>query len=150
MAEEILVRLSSENLSGLADIERHSFHCAWSTEELRSLLADPKVWCLGALRSRQLAAYILGYFEQQQFHLASMAVAPQFRRQGLGATLLRCMLEEMQSRAYFHCTLEVRSSNRAALALYHKMGFIQVQRCSDYYQDPREDALKMELVVELL
>jgi len=150
MAEDIFVRLGSENLSSLADIEKHAFRSAWSTEDLRRLLADPQVWCLGVLRCKQLAAYALGYFEEERFHLASMAVAPQFRRRGLGKMLLRCLLEEMQNKEYSHCTLEVRASNRAALALYRNTGFIQVQRCSDYYQDPQEDGLKMELVVELL
>jgi ribosomal-protein-alanine N-acetyltransferase len=41
--------------------------------------------------------------------------------------------------------LEVRASNRAALALYLSLGFSQTGRRPRYYIDPVEDALLLTL-----
>jgi ribosomal-protein-alanine N-acetyltransferase len=38
-------------------------------------------------------------------------------------------------------TLEVRASNKAALALYRRFGFAPTGVRKDYYKDPTEDAL---------
>ena len=38
-------------------------------------------------------------------------------------------------------TLEVRASNKAALALYRRFGFAPSGVRKDYYKDPTEDAL---------
>ena len=37
--------------------------------------------------------------------------------------------------------LEVRESNRAAIGLYHSMGFLSVAVRRNYYAQPTEDAL---------
>ena len=37
--------------------------------------------------------------------------------------------------------LEVRESNRPAIALYHSMGFVSVAVRRNYYSQPTEDAL---------
>jgi ribosomal-protein-alanine N-acetyltransferase len=41
--------------------------------------------------------------------------------------------------------LEVRISNRAAIALYERAGFVQDGRRRGYYRDPEEDAVLMGL-----
>lgn len=45
-----------------------------------------------------------------------------------------------------YMTLEVRASNEAALNLYQKMGFIQVNVSKSYYPDG-EDAIVMTLAL---
>ena len=39
--------------------------------------------------------------------------------------------------------LEVRESNRAAIALYEKLGFRREGLRRDYYEEPRENAVLM-------
>ena len=48
--------------------------------------------------------------------------------------------EEEGVTAYF---LEVRSSNRAAIALYSRFGFKQVGVRKKFYEDPVEDGIVM-------
>jgi ribosomal-protein-alanine N-acetyltransferase len=43
--------------------------------------------------------------------------------------------------------LEVRASNRAALALYEGLGYQQVGLRRGYYEKPREDALILQKVL---
>jgi ribosomal-protein-alanine N-acetyltransferase len=73
-------------------------------------------------------------------HISTLAVAPDWRRRGLGEMLLWSMLKQAASMAAFEATLEVRVSNQAAQNLYTKYGFEKVGRRRGYYQDNGEDA----------
>ena len=51
------------------------------------------------------------------------------------------MVEELKNRGSHALLLEVRASNAPAIALYEKLGFLQVGCRKNYYHNPREDAL---------
>ena len=72
--------------------------------------------------------------------LLTMAVAPEFRRQGVGRALLGAYLEALPGAAY----LEVRASNQAARSLYKSLGFQDVAVREEYYEEPSESAIVMK------
>jgi ribosomal-protein-alanine N-acetyltransferase len=86
----------------------------------------------GFLVSRTLA--------EGETELLNLAVAPQFRRQGVARKLVESLLAESPGVVY----LEVRESNRAARKFYNHMGFHEVSSRSGYYQDPPEAAIVMK------
>ena len=51
------------------------------------------------------------------------------------------LIQEAQRQEAEFISLEVRPSNRAAVALYTKLGFAEEGRRKNYYTDPTEDAL---------
>ncbi len=71
--------------------------------------------------------------------LLNLAVAPGFRRQGVGRKLVQSLLAEARGVVY----LEVRESNRAAREFYNHMGFQEVSLRGGYYQEPPEAAIVM-------
>jgi len=71
--------------------------------------------------------------------ILNLAVAPEFRRQGIGRALVRKILAEHPGEVY----LEVRRSNTVARRLYESEGFQVVALRPDYYQNPVEDAIVM-------
>ena len=83
-----------------------------------------------------------------QAELETIVVAPAVRRKGVGATLLRAMTDELTLAGAAAVTLEVRDSNRAALALYRSLGFNESGRRRGYYVDPVEDAVMMRLSLD--
>jgi ribosomal-protein-alanine N-acetyltransferase len=88
---------------------------------------------------------VLGYLicsrYDQVWHLMNVAVDPDVRRRGLGTMLLEAMLERAGRDAAY--TLEVRTSNAAAIALYERFGFRQAGTRHRYYADTGEDAVIM-------
>jgi ribosomal-protein-alanine N-acetyltransferase len=73
----------------------------------------------------------------------NVAVAPERRRRGVATRLIAQLLDEAGSELPF--TLEVRVSNRDAIAMYEKLGFRSAGVRPRYYQDNGEDALIMWL-----
>ena len=70
--------------------------------------------------------------------IESLAVDPEYRRQGIATILLIKLLDAIKKRGASFIVLEVRPSNKAAIALYKSFGFQIVEREKDYYSD--EDA----------
>ena len=75
-------------------------------------------------------------------HVMNLAVHPDHRRQGVARLLLTQLLEAGSHRGAVATTLEVRSTNRSAIALYSSFGFRRAGRRPGYYRDGT-DALIM-------
>lgn len=76
-------------------------------------------------------------------HVLNLCVAPSLQGQGLGRGMLEHLLDLARVHGAGTAILEVRPSNRVAVALYRGAGFEEVGRRRGYYPDPqgREDAL---------
>ena len=123
----------------------------------------------GALESPGLARWILvaetgapggaraaiaGYLVMQQTaesaEVESLAVRPQWRRQGVAAALLQQGLERARRRGAREAYLEVRASNTAAQSFYLRCGFVEFGRRERYYHQPDEAAALMRRVLKPL
>lgn len=78
--------------------------------------------------------------------ILNLAVAADSRRDGVGSSLLRSLLEAAGRDGVTTVYLEVRESNAAARGLYAAHGFVDVGRRRRYYQRPEEDALILQKV----
>jgi [ribosomal protein S18]-alanine N-acetyltransferase len=92
-----------------------------------------------------IAGYIVARETAGELHINNFAVRSEFRRLGIGATLLNQVLDEARQRKANAAFLEVRSTNHAAQALYEKCGFRAIARRTNYYSEPKEDAVVMSL-----
>lgn len=135
--------LQGEDLAAMTAIEQVSFANPWSAEELGWLLQEASGLCVGVWVGDELIGYGLGQVADGCFHLASLATAPVWRRRGWGGRLLQELLGRARRRGCRGCRLEVRTSNRAALALYRSQGFEEEGRLERFYTRPVEDGLVM-------
>jgi ribosomal-protein-alanine N-acetyltransferase len=76
-------------------------------------------------------------------HVTTIAVDPDWQRQGVATRLLIALAREAIGRGATALTLEVRLSHRGAQQLYQRFGFVSVGVRKGYYADTGEDALIM-------
>jgi ribosomal-protein-alanine N-acetyltransferase len=98
---------------------------------------------LGIARRSPALGYAGAWCLVDEIHISTIAVHPQWRGRGLGELLLIALLERGAEQGARRATLEVRVSNSAAQALYHKYGFEIVASQKRYYADNNEDAYIM-------
>ena len=72
-------------------------------------------------------------------HVISIAVLPQYRRQGVANALMEEAMKNMVHYKAKECYLEVRVGNDEAVKLYQKLGFKISRTIREYYMDG-EDA----------
>lgn len=133
------------DLPGIHQIELASYEHPWSMGNFAdSLLAGYSMWVLEA------EGEVMGYYALMaaagEAHLLNLTIAPIWRRHGLGRDLLdHCLARacELKADSVF---LEVRTSNTAAIGLYHSNGFVDLAVRRAYYpaREGREDALIMK------
>jgi len=76
-------------------------------------------------------------------HIASIAVHPDYRSQGIAQQLLITALRGAIQKGSHIATLEVRAQNLVAQRLYRRFKFEVIGKRVHYYRDNNEDALIM-------
>ena len=131
------------DLPSVLAIERRSFDTPWSLAMFVLELSKPSGICLAAADTDELAGYLVCSRYADVWHLMNVAVEPRRRRGGIASSLIRHLFAEVGSGA--RLTLEVRTSNSGAIAMYEGFGFRAAGHRRRYYQDNGEDALIMWL-----
>jgi ribosomal-protein-alanine N-acetyltransferase len=136
-------RLVYSDLPSVLAIERRSFPTPWSLAMFVLELSKPSGICLAASTPDGLAGYLVCSRYADVWHLMNVAVSPERRRSRVASTLITELLDRAGADARY--TLEVRTSNDAAIAMYEGFGFRHAGRRPRYYHDNGEDALIMWL-----
>jgi ribosomal-protein-alanine N-acetyltransferase len=89
--------------------------------------------------------YICFWLVADELQITNLAVHPEYRRRSIGWQLLLHAFQLGHAAGARLAVLEVERSNRAARALYEKLGFMVVHKRPCYYPESREDGLVMEL-----
>ena len=134
---------TEQDLDEVAEIEARCFTNPWTRDMLARELAQSDVAHVFLMRlaGGPIAGFCSCWIVVDELHVNTLVVDLPYRRQGLGVTLMRWVMDEAVRRGVRRATLEVRESNQAALALYRSLGFQVVARRQKYYSQPVEDAL---------
>ncbi len=142
--------LGYSDLPQVIAIERRAFGAPWSLAMFVLELSKPSGLCLAAADgdTDKLVGYLVLSRYDTVWHLMNIAVDPARRREGIA----RGMLEQMFDRAGAdeQYTLEVRTSNSPAIALYEAYGFRPAGKRPRYYRDTGEDAVIMWRTAETI
>ncbi len=134
-------RLTYADLPQVVAIERRAFPTPWSLAMFVLELSKPGGVCLAATEVGDLAGYLICSRYDVVWHVMNVAVDPVRRRRGTATALLANLLGRVGDSA--RLTLEVRTSNAPAIALYERFGFRSAGVRPRYYQDNGEDAVIM-------
>lgn len=143
--------MRKEDLDSVLDIDRLSFRLPWPESAYRHDLTNNSnaiLWVAEYLSEKdesKVVGMVDVWLIQEEAHIATLAVHPDYRGNGIAADLLHKVLFEAYKLGARRAMLEVRESNMAARTLYEEMGFATVSRRRRYYRDNNEDALLMNL-----
>ena len=131
-----------KDIEAIAEIEKQSFSDPWTAEMLKDALRFPVYHTFLAEEDGQICGYgcLIVLFEDAE--LANVAVAPDFRKKGVGKLLMESMHEKAKALGAERMLLEVRVSNQPAIGLYEKYGYSRYGKREKYYADG-EDAYLM-------
>jgi len=138
--------MRSGDIPAILELEKNILS-PWSREHLEDELKQPSGFQFVVRRSagRGMAAVLCGRIMADEAEILKLSVAESERHQGMGFLLLGFVLDYCRNRGVRNCFLELRASNRAARNLYEKRGFHRVGCRRNYYEEPREDAILMQL-----
>ena len=139
-----VVPYNSSFAQDVAIIEQLSFSAPWSEASL-TLLTQGQNGGFAAVLGERAVGYVGFLSVLDELEITNVAVHPDHRRQGIGDALIDALIKHAQSIEAVRITLEVRVSNVPAIALYEKFGFVPCGTRKNFYSNPREDAVIMEL-----
>ena len=137
------------DVDAVFDVECRAYEFPWTAGIFRDCLrADYMAWVLDV--ECAIAGYFLMSLAAGEAHVMNICVAPEQQGHGHGRRLLRALIQLARTRGAQRIFIEVRPSNRRAIALYDLEGFNEIGRRPRYYpaRDGREDAIVM--AIELL
>jgi ribosomal-protein-alanine N-acetyltransferase len=135
-------RLTYADLPQVIAIERRAFPTPWSLAMFVLELSKPSGICLAAVCEDRIAGYLVCSRYDIVWHVMNVAIDPEKRRIGIATALLRELFSQADKPGEQY-TLEVRTSNDPAIALYEQFGFESAGVRPGYYHDNKEDALIM-------
>jgi ribosomal-protein-alanine acetyltransferase len=143
-------RATINDLETLYQIERECFTLeAFNKQHIAYLLKSPNAVSLTAKINNVIAGFIIGLIyrhdEKTTGRVYTLDVAVKYRRKGIGLKLLDEIERIFVKRGVKICYLEVRKDNVAALELYRKHGYAEVEELKDYYKGVHGVQLKKKI-----
>lgn len=145
MADIIISHHTKADLEAIAEIESISINPPWSLKAVCDFAECDTSRILVAKIDNTVVGYITYLVVLDEVQIANVATHPIYRRKGIGEKLLTHLFGEAKAENMFVITLEVRESNEPAIRLYKKCNYSEVGRRKNYYKNPTEDALLMNL-----
>ena len=137
--------IAPEHLSGVAELERLCFPDEpWSEKALLALCREHGTGFVALSEDGDPLAYVGMTYAADEGSITNVATHPAARRQGLGRAVVQALLAHAPALGLAEVYLEVRVSNKAAIALYQSLGFEHIGRRKGFYRHPTEDALLMK------
>ncbi len=145
-APHLLRPFNPQDLSAVIEINRVCLPENYSPYFFMEVYKSCPEGFIVAEMSGKIVGYIMcrvefGFSDTRRFrmarkgHIVSVAVLPDFRRQGLGRELVEGALHALASSGAEECFLEVRTVNNEAVRLYKQLSFDVVRTIPHYYHD---------------
>ncbi len=138
-----ITRMTRDDVPQIAELEKICFTLPWSEKSFRDEMANRLAIYFTAKDNGKCVGYAGFWNVSGEGDVTNVAVLPEYRRRGVGSSLVAEMIKTAEKLKLEMLTLEVRKSNTAAQRLYEKFGFEILGERKRYYSDNGEDAYIM-------
>lgn len=131
-----------DDLPVLVKNETRSYAFPWTEGVFRDCITGPQTCWVAKDSTDVIVGHAILSVAAGEAHLLNVCITRDRQGYGLGRQFLRFLLKTVTDAGAEVLFLEVRPSNRVAIALYQSMGFREIGVRKDYYPAPlgREDA----------
>lgn len=130
------------DLKKVLEIEKASFNSAWTLEAFTyELLVNKKAKYYTYKKNNIIIGYIGFWIFDNQLHITNLAIDLNNRNRGIATKLIEFVLENAKKNKMLIVSLEVRVTNKSAISLYEKIGFVKGEILERYYKI--EDGVSM-------
>lgn len=150
----IIRRIFKEEIPQVANLERTGNLTSFGEEIYRQQIIDPDYIYIALIEHTRctanhynscVAGILSGVIVVEELQINALVVRPDLTRRGFGRLLLYTVLTTAAHRGCHRATLEVRSKNTPALQLYQSAGFGETGLRRNYYHNPADDAVLLDL-----
>tara|TARA_Y100000741_G_scaffold319279_1_gene267136 strand:+ start:19 stop:480 length:462 start_codon:yes stop_codon:yes gene_type:complete len=140
------IPMSIKDLNKIYNLEIESYEFPWTKEILRDCILY-KYDSFAVFFNDNLVGYIIAKITYPETHILNLTVKKNFRKKGIGKSLIELIISEARLRSSENILLEVRVSNFEAQSLYEKLNFQIIGTRKNYYdsENGREDAYVLKL-----
>ncbi len=139
----LIRNMTVKDLERVMEIEEESFPLPWSMESYLGELKNNFATYLVCDCAAKIAGFGGIWVVFEEAHITNVAIASDFRRQGLGKMLMSRLEDIAKEKGAARILLEVRPSNEGARLMYSRLGFLPTGMRKEYYSDNKEDAIIM-------
>ena len=144
--EHMIRPMRERDIAAVLRIEKLGYEFPWTAGIFHDCMrAGYSCWVHDS--AGQVSGYYVLMMGPGEAHMLNVAVAPEWRGQGLGRNLVLHAIDASRQMNADLLFLEVRPSNEAARKLYRDLGFEDIAIRKEYYPalQGREDAYVMRL-----
>ena len=139
--------LTRRDLDEVMAIEAECGPNAWDRKTFWKKLKDPMIRSVALQVDGETRGFTICAAEGLTCHLLNIAIAPEWRRKGLGTLAIQDVEKFARTKTLVEIAFEVRESNLAAQMLYKKLGYEAVDILRAHYGN--DDAYKMRKAIYL-
>ena len=116
------------------DLIEYGLQWRWTPTRVAASIRAYDVNVLVACNHDNIAGFAIMRYGDDDAHLDLLAVAPPYRRAGVGRQLLEWLEKCAVVAGIFNVALEVRAENEGAQLFYKRMGYRTLVQLPGYYQ----------------
>ena len=139
----IIRTLNEDDIDGILAVERGCFSSPWDKSVILGTISQSSYLYFGALDGDMLCGYASVTLVADECYVNRIAVLERCRKRGIADEIMKNIIAFCESVSAMFLSLEVRSKNVAAIALYEKHGLKQEGLRRKFYREPDDDALIM-------
>lgn len=124
--------------------EQQSFEYAWTEDDFLRCLRQRNCIGMVAEYNDRIVGFMIYELHKNRLHVLNFAVAPAFRRAGIGGQMVGKLVGKLVSHRRAKITLAVRERNLDAQLFFRTQDFRATRVLRNYYEDSGEDAFQME------
>lgn len=136
-----LIEISEKEINQCISLDNQSINLWTKTQWINEFKKD-NIKAFGFFKNKKMIGACIFEVILDEANLNYISVAIEFRKKGIGRSLVNAFINVCHSLKVKKIILEVSTNNNSALAFYESLGFINIGFRPNYYKDGSDALIK--------